>query len=256
MQAELGSGSSQVARPRNGLKTLLLVGLKREPVESLVPALRRRAVEVASTTSGPIALASCQQRRYDLVVLREPVADLEVEDFLAEIRHPGSPCEHAFVQIVTGPGRVEELGHLAGRRLAVCSITDFGGLIATISRVILGIAPRVELRLMVELMMHLKGGKLARFCQVANVSETGVLVRTSDLIPVGESVEVMISLPGGAQPVRMDATVVRHTGPGEIAGFALKVTRFQGIARTLWRDFLRGQLALDDTHPLRARAGR
>jgi len=249
-QAALRREDVQATSARVGLKSLLLVGLKKEPVESLVPALRRRAIEVASTPSGPTAVAACRQRRYDLILVREPIADLAVEDLIAEIRRPGALCEHSYVQVVTGPARVEEFQALAGRQLSVCSVTDFGCMTGAISKVILGVSPRVALRIMAELMVRLDGGRLSRFCQVENVSESGLLIHTAELIPIGDSVEVALAVPGSAQPLRMTAKVVRHTGPHETVGFALKITAFQGVAERLWLDYLRTELTKDDTVPL------
>ncbi len=219
-----------------------------------MPALRRRAVEVATTTCGRVAAAACRQQRHNLIVIREPVSELSLDDLLAEIRGPESLSSDAFVQVVTGPGRVEELAYLAGRGLSICSATDFGGLISTISRVILGIAPRVDRRLMVELTLRLDGGSLSRFCQAVNVSATGMLIHTHDMIPVGETVDIVLSTPGCTQPVRMTAKVVRHTGGREVGGFAVEMTSFQGSSQVVWREYLRQEIEKDDTQPVRRRA--
>lgn len=253
-QPALNSERSHAPGPRVGLKSLLLIGLKREPVESLVPALRRHAVEVASTSKGSVALAACQQRRYDLIVVREPVSDLGFEEFLVGIRGSGSASEHSFVQVVTSPGRVEDLEGLVGRQIGVCSVTDFGDLIGAISRIVLGVAPRVALRMMVELTLRLEGGRLSRFCQVENVSESGLLIRTAELIPVGQSVDVTLSVPGSGQALQMSGRIVRHTGPHEPTGFALELVDFKGAAGRLWVEYLQRERTKDATRPVRATA--
>lgn len=251
-QPAMKSESSPVPGTRVGLKSILLVGLKKEPVESLVPALRRRAVEVASTAQAAVALESCRRRRYDLIVVREPLADMALEDLLTEVRRPSCASQNTFVQLVTSPAQVDELLGLAGRQVGVCSVTDFGGLVGAISHTVLGTSPRVALRMMVELTLRLEGGRLSRFCQVENVSESGILIRTAELVPVGEAVDVTLSIPGSGPPLHMSGRIVRHTGPHEITGFALQLTDFKGASRRLWVEYLERERTKDDTRPVQA----
>lgn len=222
------------------VKRLLLVGLRKTPIERLVPALRYSAIEVAPARTGPSALAACRQRRHDLLLVREPVPELALEELLAGVRAADSLSSRAFVQVLTDESRVEELTSLVSDRFGVSHWADFGPILEVVSRQALGVAPRVSESLMAEVKTRLASGTVSRFCQVENISETGLLIRTSDLVAVDERVTMSFSLPGVSQPVRASGEVVRHTESAESGGFAVRFDEFAGVSQRRLRDFLNG----------------
>lgn len=217
-------------RPSARLRRVLLIGLRREPIERLVPALRTGAFEVGVAHSGPGALAVCRRQRFDLLLIREPVRELSLEELLEELRASGGLSSRAFVQVLTDEYRIEELAGHTGDRLGVCHWADFPRLLSAVSREVLGVAPRVSKGLMVEVSTQVAGGTVSRFCQVENVSESGILIKTQELISVGESVVVALSLPGAPQLVRVSGEVVRHTEGAETRGFAVSFDAFAGLS--------------------------
>ena len=226
--------------PPRRVKRVLLVGLKKDPIERLVPALQRDAFEVVPARTGPRALATCRQRRFDLLLVREPVAGLALEELLEGVRASDNLSSRAFVLVLTEESRVEELAPLVGERLDLSHWADFGRLLAVVSRHALGVAPRVSERFMAEVNMPLAGGTVSRFHQVGNISETGLLIETRDLIPIGERVMMTFSLSGVSQPVRVSGEVVRHAERAEPDGFAVRFDEFADVSFRRLRDFLKG----------------
>jgi hypothetical protein len=56
-----------------------------------------------------------------------------------------------------------------------------------------------------------------------------MLLRSTDTLPIGTPLELRFTLPGTEEPLRLEARVVRLTGPGEIPGIAL---HFDNVSRT------------------------
>jgi hypothetical protein len=220
------------------VKRILLVGLKQVAIERLVPALRRGCFEVAPALTGPTAVAACRICRYDLLLVREPVAELELDQLVEGVRQSNNLSRRAFIQVLTDEKRVEELSARSGERFGVSQWGDFGDLLAVVSKRVLGVSPRVAERFMTEVNTHLAGGTLSRFYQVENLSESGMLIRTLDPLPVGERVVLSFSLPGTSHPVRVSGEVVRHTDPSEPEGFGLRFDEFAGLSFRRLRDYL------------------
>ncbi len=225
------------AAPRR-VKRVLLVGLKQAPIERLLPALKRGAFEVVPARTGPSALVACRQRRFDLLLVREPIAELALEDLLEGVRASDNLSSRAFVLVLTEESRVEELAPLVGERFDVSYWADFPHLLAVVSRQALGVAPRVSEHFMAEVRTQLAGGTVSRFHQVGNISETGLLVETRDLISIGGRVVLSFSLPGVSQSVRVSGEVVRHTERTEPDGFAVRFDEFAGVSFRRLRAFL------------------
>jgi hypothetical protein len=220
------------------VKRILLVGLKQAPIERLVPALRRGCFEVAPARTGPSALAACRICRYDLLLVREPIAELGLDELVEGVRDSNNLSRRAFIQVLTDENRVEELSTRSNERFGVSLWGDFGGLLSVVSRRVLGVSPRVAERFMTEVNTQAAGGTLSRFYEVENLSESGMLVKTIDPLQIGERVVLSFSLPGASQPVRVAGEVVRHTAPSEPAGFGVRFNEFAGVSFRRLRDFL------------------
>jgi hypothetical protein len=181
---------------------------------------------------------ACRQRRFDALLVREPVPEMALEDFLDGLRVASGASNRAFVQVLAEQERVAELSPLANERFGISHWADFGSLLAFIAKNVLGVAPRLSERFMAEVNTQLAGGTLSRFCQVENISDSGLLIKTKAALPIGERVIMSFSLPGVSQPVRVSGDVVRHTDPSEIEGFAVRFDEFAGVSFRRLRDFL------------------
>ena len=88
-------------------------------------------------------------------------------------------------------------------------------------------APRVQVSLTVRLEVELPYGHSIRICQSENISESGMLVRTEDTVPIGTLGLVSFQLPNVERPTEARVRVVRETVAGEIPGIALHFEEFQ-----------------------------
>lgn len=84
-------------------------------------------------------------------------------------------------------------------RAAVCSV--------------LGPAARSRAHLTVELAPEGSAADEPRSGTIENISVSGMLVRCSGPIPIGSAIRFMIAVPGGVEPVRGSADVVRWPDP-------------------------------------------
>jgi hypothetical protein len=111
--------------------------------------------------------------------------------------------------------------------------------------------PRSAVRVMVQLDATVDDGQVARMYQTQNLSQTGMLLRTRQPLPVGTDVAVQFlfpgdpmlsraTLPGGYVFVEGQAKVVRHTHPAKerVNGMALQFNALASSGSRRLGDFL------------------
>jgi c-di-GMP-binding flagellar brake protein YcgR len=104
---------------------------------------------------------------------------------------------------------------------------------------------------MVQLDATVDDGQMARMYQTQNLSQTGMLLRTRQPLPVGTDVAVQFlfpgdpmlsraSLPGGYGFIEGEAQVVRHTHPAKerVKGMALEFKALDPSGKKQLSDFL------------------
>ena len=219
-------------------KRILAVGIQRGGIDRVSPQLRRNGIEVLYASSALEALALCRERRFDLILAGYPAAGLSLDRLLDQIRRPGSACSEAVLLVVTDPEKVKRLENLTDEHFRVLSHTNARVVIKTIISKVLGIAPRMSARFMVKFKVELERGEALRVCQSENLSETGMRVRTSEVIPVGSRLSLQFSLPPAGKPLYAEAEVVRHMDPREASGLGLKFQKLEGGSATRLRDYL------------------
>lgn len=217
------------------------MGLRRDAMEHLAPQLKAGSVYLESTSDAREALDACGERPFSLVIVRHPVADMPIDTFLERLRGPEMRSARAFVLVLTDMASKEALGELSGPRLRFANLTDFASILATVAKEAVGVAPRASSRLMVELGIRVDGGSRSRFCQLVNLSATGILVKSRDHLAVGDEVEVAFSLPDGTPPIRCRGRVARHTEGQEPKGFALAFQALDPSARARIERFVHSQ---------------
>lgn len=168
---------------------------------------------------------------------------MPIDELLGGIRDRGGRSSHAYALIITQAASEASLRQLGDRRSRFINASDFDVIVSVVASEVLGVAPRVPSRLMVELVLRMAGARVSRFCQVANISESGVLVRTTDPPPCGEKAVLVLSLPEAPQPIRVEARVVRHTESHEADGVALRFVDMSRFARTQIRAYVASRLA-------------
>ncbi len=228
------------SRPK--LTSVMLVGFGRQSMLRLAPALDREEVQLVEVNDPFEALATCAGQRFDLLVVRHPIGGVSVDRFLNRLRRPGGRSHRAYALILTEGVLDRSLEKLQGTRSRFVNTTDFDTILAVISQNGLGVAPRIEARVTVRLGLQLSGEKMTRFCQVRNLSESGMLVRIAERPEIGSRVEMLLNLPNVRSPIELRGLVVRHTGRREVEGIALRFVDLDRETRGHLRRYIATQI--------------
>jgi len=220
---------------------ILLVVLDRDLYDKISPLLHRDTFEVNQAPNAESALLLTGNMAYNLIVVVHPLRGTTIEDFLRRLRRRDSASADAPVLILAAEERIENLRPLAeiGRVSLVSSSQPQTDLQGEVSR-LLGVAARTAKRLLVNLQVKLGDGAADRICQTQNISESGLLIRTSHLLPIGTTIDVEIPLPESDAPLALRAEIVRHTTPNmeQITGMGAKFIGITPEEQQLLRSYI------------------
>lgn len=180
-------------------------------LEELLLSTRKATLEQVS--HGVDALDRATRRHFELIMMEFPLLDLDMEDFLSELRGPESTSRESPVVVLTGSVDRRALEALGPERLSGVEIYTHsrGALRAITRRLHLSDRLRAELRVaMVGTTEDARGTQLA---QTRNISVTGMLLGVDFLLPVGTIAPIAVELSSEEPPIRGGAEVVRHTDP-------------------------------------------
>ncbi len=157
------------------------------------------------------SLAAVRNRPYDGIVATLPLGDHPFVHFVAAVRSADSPCKNAGLVVLTTKDRLEEANaYVGGGVNRVVSIDDADGLRKAIVEVI-EVGARTPIRVMTLLTIGIGG----RDCQIRtftqNVSRSGMLLDTSNMLNVGQQFDFSFRSPAGGRMVTGRAEVIRHT---------------------------------------------
>ncbi len=104
--------------------------------------------------------------------------------------------------------------------------------------------PRPSRRLMVRLELRLGPGSILRLAQTRDLSSTGMLVRTTERVPIGTELSFEFELPGVEEPIRGTAEVVRYTVPERerVEGMGVRFKSLEAGGQAALDGFLEQQL--------------
>jgi uncharacterized protein (TIGR02266 family) len=102
---------------------------------------------------------------------------------------------------------------------------------------------------MVKMVVKLGVGQVMRMAQSVNISNSGMLIRTTEHFPLGSEVKLIFPLPGITEPLQADAQVVRHAIPDRegITGMGLKFVNLAPEHKARLDQYLRGQVGDEGT---------
>lgn len=228
-------------------RNLLLIGVDSETFAKVAPMLKRATVEVDRFPRGRTSLDLLSVVSFDALIVRYPLPDMDVEDFLAEVRTPGALTRSTPLLLLTGDDLTEEARQRfvgKGANRVVPLSVDAEDLQDAVSG-LLEVAPRVGARVMARLEVQLEEGKTLAMCQTENVSATGMLIRTYVGYPVGTKLTFELPLPTDPRPVKGEAEVVRHTllDREQVSGVGVRFTSFEGDGKRRFQDHLRSLTA-------------
>jgi len=223
-------------------KRVLAVGIGRNTLESMREQLIGGPYELDMAPTPRSALNLAYAVRFDLLLLGHPQPGLVVREFLRSLRNSSSPSSEAKVIVLADDTGDHELSGLREHAVEIVARSD--ELIGDLTTKALGGAARAQVSVMVRLEVELTYGQSIRICQSENVSESGMLVRTEDTVPVGTLTNVNFRLRSGSDPIVARARVVRETVPGEIPGIALHFESFENDSESRLKEFM--SVRLDD----------
>jgi len=220
---------------------ILLVVLDRDLYDKISPLLQRDSFDVNQAPNAESALLLTSNMAYSLVVLVHPLRGTSIEDFLKRLRRRESASADVPVLILAAPERIDSLTPLvvAGRVSLVSASQPKTDLQTEVSR-LLGIRIRSAARLPITLPVRIGDGALERACQTENISESGILLRTSQLLPIGTELQIEIPTPGDDPPFSLRAEVIRHSAPQveKVTGMGLKFIDLSEGDETRLRDYI------------------
>lgn len=229
-------------------KKVLIIVPHQELYLKLEPILKRDTIEVSRSANATSSLILATNVVYDLIVAEYPLPDLSIVDFLGILQAPTLPSAETQILLIT------QEDHIAGvtqhtkdddRVKVIPQRSSAQFLHSALAGSLSSVADRKASRLMIQFEAKLGAGKLMRICQTSNVSETGLLIHTTRLMPVKTEMDVSFYLPGDPRPIDGKVKVVRHSDPQreEKIGMGVEFVRLSETAREKLRDFVDGKWA-------------
>ncbi len=209
--------------------------------DRLFEALGPFSAEAVEAPSVQRALELVRQIPIHLLVIRYPLKDMALAQFLRDFREGGGASRGAQV-LVLAPGKsIGGLKRSAGPGVAILRSDSELEELANTFMTFLRRSPRFAGNLLVGADLELPTGKVRKMLQIANISETGMLVRTKTPLEVGDKFSFELQIPELRTPVRGEAEVVRLVeGPSfeKTRGVGVKIVSFVGDSRERLKKFL------------------
>lgn len=214
--------------------------------QKISPILERDGFEVSRAANATGSLILATNVGYDLIVAVYPLPDLSIVDFLGILQAPTLPSADSRILLLAADDQVAGIRrHVEGNEhitvmpqsAAAESLQD------TLAECLSSVSARKNSRLMVQLETEVDSGKMMRLCQTSNVSESGMLIHTSRLVPLESEVVISFFLPGDPRPIAAAVKVVRHTDPAKekVRGMGVVFTSLQRPSRDKLREFVTGR---------------
>ena len=203
---------------RPARRSVLVVNVDEELFGKIAPLLGREALEVDRFPRARAALDLISQVPVDVLIVGYPLPDVPAQELLDVVRAAHSPCRQSPLLLLARADDLEEAKRFIGRGAneAVAVEESAERLQAAVSR-LLAVAPRSGLRVMVRIVVNIGEGAALEMSQTENLSETGMLVRTGEVYPLGSRLSFEFHLGGQSQPIRGEGEVVRQTTAGREA---------------------------------------
>ena len=228
----------------NKRRNVLVVGVDREEFNRVAPFLDRDSFELDRFPSAQGALELIAHVPFEVLVVRFPPPDIELERFLGEVRAEGRPCQRSPLLLLADETSENEAQRYIGRGAnRVVTLGDSEGEIQTIMSSLLNVAPRKAARFLTRLQVKLGGARDMILCQTENISASGMLIQTDKRYEKGTKIELEFTLPDDHRPIVGVAEVMRATtiGREEIAGLGVRFLSFSGDSQRRYLAFLQRQ---------------
>jgi hypothetical protein len=227
-------------------KKVLAIVPQEELYLKLEPILKRDSSEVSRSANATSSLILATNVAYDLILAEYPLPDLSIVDFLGILQAPTLPCADAQILVLTKEDQIAGVTRQAegdDRVKVVPQHASAQYLHSALVGSLRGVAERKKSRLMVQFEAKLGAGKLMRVCQTSNISESGLLIHTTRLMPLETEMDVSFYLPGDPRPIDGTVRVVRHSDPKreETIGMGVEFIQLSQKAREKLSDYVDGK---------------
>lgn len=232
------------------LKVLAVVHSDVVP-RSLTEVFSRDSIAFHHARSGAAALILTGNSLYDLLVVEDPLTDLPVDSVLSALQSFEWASAGAPALVMADEADVDEITRrLESHPARVLSKTAQRAEIHQAVSELLGVPIRSTSRMMVNVAVRTDTDASLKCFQSENISESGMLLRGAQGIPIGMKVNLEFCLPDEQEPVRGSALVVRHSGDDEAPGIGLRFVELKRNEILRLRRFVDRTLA--ETPPVAA----
>lgn len=225
----------------NDKRSVLIIGVSTDEFQRVAPFLERNDFEIDRFPSASGSLELLRQVPFEVLMVRFPLEDMELDRFLEHVRSPDSPSRRSSVLLLTAHGEDGDAARYIGRgaNRTVC-IEDADTQIHATLSTLLNVAPRKEARFLARLEIRLGGAKDMILCQTENISSSGMLIKTDKRYDSGTKIEFEFSLPNDQRPITGQAEIVRHTmiGRDQVGGVGVRFLSFSGDSQRRFHSFL------------------
>lgn len=222
-------------------RNVLVIGVNPDEFDRVTPFLGRDAFEVDRFPSASGALELTTRVSFEVLLVRFPLPDMDLYDYLQAVRQEGSPCQRASILLLTQSDKAEEAESFIGRGAnRVVKLEDTNGKIQAVISSLLNVAPRKAARFLARLEIKLGGAKDMILCQTENLSASGMLIKTDKRYDTGTRINFEFTLPEDQRPIVGIAEIVRHTmiGRDKVGGIGVRFLSFAGDSQRRYEAFV------------------
>jgi len=211
-------------------RSVLVVNVDEALFAKVAPLLNRHEFELDRFPRAAAALELVAHAPIDVLLVGFPLPDVGMQRFLDAVRAESSPCRQSPLLLIAFPDMLQEaerwVGHGANRAV---SVEESPERLQQAVSALLAVAPRSSLRMMVRVVVNMGEGAALEMAQTENLSETGMLVRTDEIYPLGSHLTFEFHMGGDRLPIRGEGLVVRRTTAGResVRGVGIRFISFE-----------------------------
>lgn len=224
-------------------RKLLAIGVSADEFDRVAPFLGRDSFEVDRFPSAVGSFELTNEVPFEILLVRFPLPDMELYDFLQAVRSDGSPNLKSSIVLLAARDKLKEAKAFIGRGAnRVVELEEADNSIQDSISGLLNVAPRKAARFMARMEIRLGDAEEMLVCQTENISSTGMLLRTDKRYEVGTRVQFEFTLPHDQRPIVGMAEIVRHTmiGRDEVSGVGVRFLSFTGDSQRRFASFIDG----------------
>ncbi len=225
----------------SGSRHVLVVATEPTVLDRVAPMLRRQEFEVHTVADTPFVLDLVLGTPFELLIVSFPPAGISTADLVAAVRNQGSACRTAGLLLLARPERIEMAMRWLDRGVNRIVSTDWSE--ARLWQAVgdlLEVAPRFDLRVLVEVEVQMAHGGRCELARSVNVSRSGLLLTSELELAPGTPFDFTFFLPRGTEPVRGRGEIVRRTSADRegVDGYGARVVRWKGDSEVRLAEYL------------------